>query len=334
MRAGSKPPGFARTATLAAVLLAGSLAGCLRPEAGQVEPPLRPDSRAAAPGASEAEDGAAEAEPVRLRNLAPRPEPGFKGRPGVPADAYRVILAMTLRLKGFGGAEIAHTTSVLGAGRLAPPPGLDLSAFGSRRFRFSRYEPLPGTPEGRSIAGLVDMEDGAGRRLTAEFEAEYRLQDGKLVLERTYWAFAPTQSPQLDLFVVPAQALKRGLGKDRDSYRELRQVLTEAAIDLQDPRSWPEGKRDYAIVVMVRDRVAPEARLLMGVSRAREGSLESGDKVRRYRYNGWPVAILPGAFDLRGQRFWVRVKLAEGTSLAADPAREDRLIGLFALAPR
>ena len=98
--------------------------------------------------------------------------------------------------------------------------------------------------------------------------------------------------------------------------------------------SWPDGKRDYAIVVMVRDRVAPEARLLMGVSRAREGRLEGDDKVRRYRFNGWPVAILPGAFDLRAQRFWVQVKLAEAATLATEPARSDRLIGLFALAPR
>lgn len=330
MRAGSRPPGFARTTALAALILAGGLSGCLRPEARQVEAPVRPEARAAAP---EAPAGAA-AEPVLLRNLAPQPEPRFKGRPGIPADAYRVILAMTLRLKGFGGAEIAHTTSVLGAGRLAPPPGLDLSPFGSRRFRFSRYEPLPGTPEGRSIAGLVDMEDDAGRRLSAEFEAEYRLQDNKLVLERTYWAFAPAEAPELDLYVVPVAALKPALESGKGNYSKLREALARTAVNLQDPASWPEGKRDYMIVVMVRDRVAPEAKLVMGVSRKRDGRLASSNKVRRYRYNGWPVAILPGAFDLRGPRFWVQVKLAESTPLAEDPARRDRLIGLFALAPR
>lgn len=331
MRAGSRPPGFARTAGLAALLLAGSLCGCLRTEARQIEAPQRP-----APGVAATETIEAAAEPVRLRNLAPQPGPRFKGRPGIPADAYRVILAMTLRLKGFGDASITHTTSVLGAGRLAPAPWLNLSAFGSRHFRFSRYEPLPGTPEGRSIAALVDMEDGAGRRLTAEFEAEYRLREDKLVLERTFWTFAPAEAPELDLYLVPAAALTPALGHGDDgySYGKLRRDLARTAVDLQDPGSWPRGKQDYMIVVMVRDRVAPDATLVLGVSRKREGRLASSDKVQRYRYNGWPVAVLPGAFDLRGPRFWVQVKLAEGPPLAEDPERRDRLIGLFALAPR
>ena len=331
MRAGSRPPGFAQTAGLAALLLAGSLSGCLQTEARQVEAPQRP-----APEVAAAEMIDAAAEPVRLRNLAPQPGPRFKGRPGVPADAYRVILAMTLKLKGFGNAEIARTTAVLGAGRLAAAQRLDLSTFGSRRFRFSRYEPLPGTPEGRSIAALVDMEDGAGRRLTAEFEAEYRLQNGKLVLERTFWAFTPAEAPELDLYVVPAAALNPALGRGDNgySYRKLRQALARTAVDLQDPGSWPQGEQDYMIVVMVRDRVAPEAKLVMGVSRKRDGSLASSGRVQRYRYNGWPVAVLPGTFDLMGPRFWVQVKLAEGPLLAEDPERRDRLIGLFALARR
>ena len=57
------------------------------------------------------------------------------------------------------------------------------------------------------------------------------------------------------------------------------------------------------------------------------------ERVRRYHYDGWPVAVLPGVFDLEGAPFWVQVKLAQDSALAEADDREDRLIGLFAMNP-
>ena len=269
-----------------------------------------------------------------LTNQVKKPDDNFVGLPGVPEDAYRVVMAMTLRLKGFSGKEIARTAGVKEAARLAPPPGLDVTMFGSQRVRFSRYEPLDGEPEGRRIAGILDMQDTAGRRLSANFEASYRAADGALVLERTSWRFEPSAFPELDFFVIPARHLAEALENGDVTYRNLRRTLAKHAVDLEKPRTWPQGRQRYLIVVMVKDRVAPEAKLVMGVSRERGGPLRETGNVRLYRFNGWPVAVMPGRFAIDGPRFWVKVELTKESLVSEKKARKSRLIGLYAMARR
>lgn len=342
IRLGSIGFGSARRVGLAAVLLAGGPSACalawLEAGAGPPQPvatEAAPDKPAAVPPVRPIAKPSFALPPVGLVNQAAA-QPRFVGRPGVPTDGYRVALAMTLRAKGFSSRNIERTTRVIGAERLAPlapSADLELSRFGNRGVRFSRYEPLDGSPAARSIAGLVDLEDDAGRRLSMRFEAEYRAERRGLVLERTVWAPAPSEAPEIELFIVPAAPIEAAAAKGKNGYRRLRASLARHAVDLQRPATWPPGRRAYLIVVMTRDRIAPEARLVMGVSRAPAGPPRETTRVRRYRYDGWPVAVLPGVFDLAGAPFWVQVKLARGSGLAGVDDRDDRLIGLFAMTP-
>ena len=333
MRAASKPRRCIPSTAVIVLTLAGALSGCLHdgifrgwvPEPEPViaeRDPIPTPSPEAAPAA---------AGPI---NQAVVPVDSFVGRPGVPGDAYRVVFGMALRLKGLSGAEVERSAAVAGTERLAPPSGLDLSLFGSRRIRFSRYEPLPGQTQGRSIAGLLDLEDGAGRRVTAGFEADYHAEEGRLVLERTLLDFSPSETPTLEFFVVTAARLKAEAAKGEDNYRRLRASLTRHAIDLEDPATWPEGRRQYLIVVLSRHRVAPDARLVLDVSRRAAGRLAKAGRLRLYSYGGWPVAVLPAEFDLRETPLRVRVKLAENSALASAESRKSRLIGLFAMTPK
>ena len=338
IRLGSIGFGSARWAGLAAVLFAGGPSACalawLEADAGPPQPvatEAATDKPAVAPPVRPIAKPSFALPPVGLVNQAAA-QPRFVGRPGVPTDGYRVALAMTLRAKGLSSRNIERTTRVIGAERLAPPADLELSRFGNRGVRFSRYEPLDASPAARSIAGLVDLEDDAGRRLSMRFEADYRAERRGLVLERTVWAPAPSEAPEVELFIVPAAPIKAA-AKGRNGYRRLRASLARHAVDLQRPATWPAGRREYLIVVMTRDRIAPEARLVMGVSRAPAGPPRETMRVRRYRYDGWPVAVLPGVFDLAGAPFWVQVKLARGSRLAGVDDRDDRLIGLFAMTP-
>lgn len=333
IRLGSKRFGAPLGAGLAVVVLTGGLSACALPwpeaPAADSKPP-RPDAAVAPPATAEPSYALP---PVGLVNQAAVAQPRFIGRPGVPIDGYRVVLAMTLRAKGSSSRSVEQTTRVVGTERLAPPADLELSSFGSRRVRFSRYEPLDGSPSARSIAGLVDLEDDAGRRLSLRFEADYRADERGLVLERTVWAPAPSETPEIDLFIVPAAPLEAVAAGGEGDYRRLRANLARHAVDLRKPATWPSGRREYLIVVMTRDRIAPEARLVMGVSRKPAGVPRETKRVRRYRYDGWPVAVLPGIFDLAGTPFWVQVKLARASGLAGIDDREGRLIGLFAMTP-
>ena len=344
IRLGSKGCGSIRWAGLAVVVLSGGLSACALswpggapegPEAVAEPTPSPPPPVAAAPSVPlppKAPSRSAEP-PFGLVNQAATAPARFVGRPGVPRDGLQVVLAMTLRAKGFGVRSIEQTTGVVGTERLAPPADLELSRFRSHGVRFSRYEPLDRSPAARSIAGLVDLEDEVGRRLSLRFEADYRADRRGLVLERTVWAPAPSEAPEVDLFIVPAAPLVALASKGKSGYRMLRASLARHAIDLQKPESWPIGRREYLIVVMARDRVAPDARLVMGVSRRPAGVPQETQRVRRYRYDGWPVAVLPGVFDLTGRPFWVQVKLARGPGLAGLDDRHGRLIGLFAMTP-
>ena len=346
IRLGSIGFGSARWAGLTVVLLTGGPSACALPwPEFRAQPPQPVASEAAESEAAAAAPPAATLPvkpkakprpalpPVGLVNQAAVAQPRFIGRPGVPTDGYQVVLAMTMRAKGFPSRSIEQTTRVVGAERLAPPADFDLSSFNNRGVRFSRYEPLDGSPAARSIAGLVDLEDDAGRRLSMRFEADYRADLRGLVLERTVWAPAPSEMPEIDLFIVPAAPIEAVAAKGEDGYRRLRASLARHAVDLQKPATWPVGRREYLIVVMTRDRIAPEARLVMGVSREPAGPPQETRRVRRYRYDGWPVAVLPGVFDLTGAPFWVQVKLAHRSGLAEIDDRGGRLIGLFAMTP-
>jgi len=330
IRLGSILSGSVRWAGLAVVLLTGGLTACALPGPAA-------DSQRSQTSADEAAvpetTSASRALPVGLVNQAAVAPVHFAGRPGVPTDGFQVVLAMTLRAKGFSSRNIRLTTGVVGTERLAPPADLELSSFGSRRVRFSRYEPLDGSPAARSIAGLVDLEDDAGRRLSMRFEADYRADPRGLVLERTIWGPAPSETPEVDLYIVPAGPLEAMASDSKDDYHQLRASLARHAIDLRRPATWPPGRREYLIVVMTRDRIAPESRLVMGVSRRPTGVPRETKRVWRYRYDGWPVAVLPGVFDLAGAPFWVQVKLAQDSGLAEADEREGRLIGLFAMTP-
>ncbi len=328
IRLGSKPRGPARWAGLAVLLLSGGLSACALPWPAADSP-----SPAESSTALEATWDGLALPPVGLVNQAAVAPVRFVGRPGVPTDGFQVVLAMTLRAKGFSSRNIELTTDVVGTERLAPPADLELSGFASRGVRFSRYEPLDGSPAARSIAGLVDLEDDAGRRLSMRFEADYRADPRGLVLERTVWGPASSETPEVDLYIVPAGPLEAVESDSKDGYHLLRDSLARHAVDLRRPATWPSGRQEYLIVVMTRDRIAPESRLVMGVSRHPTGLPQETERVRRYRYDGWPVAVLPGVFDLAGAPFWVQVKLAQDSALAEADDREGRLIGLFAMTP-
>ncbi len=328
---GSKPRGPVRWAGLAVLLLSGGLTACALPwPADNSQRNQSPADGALAP---EAPFIGPELPPVGLVNQATVAPLRFVGRPDVPTDGFQVALAMTLRAKGFSTRNIELTTGVVGTERLAPPADLELSGFANRRVRFSRYEPLDGSPAARSIAGLVDLEDDAGRRLSMRFEADYRADPRGLVLERTIWTPTLSETPEVDLYIVPAGPLKAEEADSKDGYHLLRDSLARHAVDLRRPATWPSGRQEYLIVVMTRDRIAPGARLVMGVSHRPNGLPQETERVRRYRYDGWPVAVLPGVFDLAGAPFWVQVKLAQDSALAEADDREDRLIGLFAMNP-
>lgn len=332
MRAASKPRSRIPSTAVIALTLAGALSGCLHDGVFRGWVP-DPEPVVADQGPGQRYNPGATAAAAGLINQAAVPVDSFIGRPRVPGDAHRVVFGMALRLKGLSGAEVERSAAVAGTERLAPPSDLDLSLFGSRRIRFSRYEPLPGQMQGRSIAGLLDLEDGAGRRVTASFEADYHAEEGRLVLERTLLDFSPSETPTLEFFVVTAEHLKAEAAKGEDSYRRLRESLTRHAIDLEDPATWPTGHRQYLIVVLSRHRVAPDARLVLDVSRRAAGRLAKAGRPRFYSYGGWPVAVLPGEFDLRETPLRVRVKLATDSALASAESRKSRLIGLFAMTP-
>ncbi len=333
IRRGSKGFSSARWAGLAVALLAGGPSACALSWPEALSQPPQPAATEAPTSAGSDVAVGPTLPPVGLVNRAAVSPPPFVGRPGVPIDGFQVVLAMTLRAKGFPSRSIEQTTGVVGAERLAPPADLELSRFRSRGVRFSRYEPLDGSPAARSIAGLVDLEDDAGRRLSLRFEADYRADPRGLVLERTVWTPVSSKAPEIDLFIVPAAPLQTLAAEDEDDYRRLRANLARHAVDLRKPATWPAGRREYLIVVLTRDRIAPEARLVMGVSREPAGIPRETRRVRRYRYDGWPVAVLPGVFDLAGAPFWVQVKLAQSSGLAEVDDRDGRLIGLFAMTP-
>ncbi len=252
----------------------------------------------------------------------------------VPWHVHAVVGAAVERLRGASEAEVAEALSVDGAGAIEPEPRFRYTDFAVPQVRIVSLDALEGGSPGQRLAFRLHLQDQMGRRTAIAVRADYRVAGDRVAVEDAAWAPLFSQFPRAEMLVVPAVAVKDGIEAASNSYRDLFLLVQKHALPMKDPGAVPRGVRDHVIFVFLKDRIAPDAKFEVLISKGRAWT--TGYKwATRYRVydDGWMVAMLPGRFDpSSASAFWVKAVYTPG-SQAPENQRGKRVIGLFSTAP-
>ena len=256
------------------------------------------------------------------------PPPVAAGQSQVPADAASAAAAIMERMRGAGSGGVE------GAG-FAPNVGLDL---GEKRFAYRDFAVKDqvllrhgvGDGGGTTAAGRLDLEDPLGRRTAVLYYADYRSTDDGIEITRAQTATLFSLSPEALVFVVPAERLEGAPGGVPRTHAGLLEFAAANAVSWDAPRQVPAGARDFVILAFLLDRISPSAEVSVKISESRDGTGGYAGASRYVDFDGWRVGILPGTFDLRRSKLFVKVVFKPGEEISFFN-RQAGLVGLLSL---
>ena len=255
------------------------------------------------------------------------PQPVADGQSQVPVDAASAAAIME-RMRGAGSGVVE------GAG-FAPNVGLDLREkrftyrdFAVRDHALLRYG--AGDGGGTTAAGRLDLEDPLGRRTAVLYYADYRSTDDGIEITRAQAATLYSLTPEALVYVVPAERLEGDAGGVPRTHAGLLEFAAANAVTLDAPRQVPAGARDFVILAFLLDRISPSAEVSVKVSESGDGTGGYAGASRYVDFDGWRVGILPGTFDLRRSKLFVKVVFRPGEEVSFINRQAD-LVGLLSL---
>ena len=256
------------------------------------------------------------------------PPPVATGQSQVPADAASAAAAIMERMRGDGSNAVA------GVG-FAPNVGLDLheKRFAYRDFAVKDQALLRhGTDDGdgTTAAGRLDMEDPLGRRTQVLFYADYRSTNDGIEITRAQVATLYSLSPEARVFVVPAERLEGVSGGVPRTHAGLFEFAAANAVTGDVSGQVPAGDRDFVVFAFLLDRISPSAEITVKVSESRDGTDGYASASRYIDFDGWRVGILPGTFDLRRTKLFVKVLFRPGEEISFIN-RQTRLVSVLSL---
>jgi hypothetical protein len=252
----------------------------------------------------------------------------------LPPDAQAALRAIALRLRGHEPAAVDAAAGVSGSALVSPEPGFTYEGFTARRVKVLNLAPATSPGDEGSIRALLRFDDDAGRSAAVSVAARYRKAATGIALTEAAYRPLYAAHPRVELLIVPAQAVKDGLGDAAGSYAALRALAEREAVAMRDAAATDSASKEYVAIAFLRDRVGPGATVAMRLSDQRWGVRGYEDETRYLAFEpGWGAALTPGVFALTPDKaFWIKVVYdPRGTVPGAGSG--ERVIGLFSSAP-
>lgn len=252
----------------------------------------------------------------------------------LPPDAQAALRAIALRLHGHDAAAVDAAAQTTGSALISPEPGFTYEGFTARRVKIIELSPAANPGDEGRIRALVRFDDAAGRSAAVSISALYRKEAQGITLTEAAYRPLYAAHPRTELLIVPAQAIKDGLGDAADSYAELRALAEREAVAMRDAASTDHASKEYVAIAFLRDRVGPGATIAMRLSDQRRGVQGFEDQTRYLAFEpGWGAALTPGAFALAPDKaFWIKV-VYDPKDTVPGAGQGERVIGLYSTAP-
>jgi hypothetical protein len=250
----------------------------------------------------------------------------------VPWHAKAALAALIMRQRGASEAEAGREARADGTAAIKPEPKFRYRGFSARQIKIAGFSTPKGETARRDLSGYLHFQDAAGRRAAA-FRLSYRVAGDRIAIAKAAWAPLIPKYPKVEMLVVPAKAFIAPKARPKD-FHSLYALAAGNAVPMKTPAASGEA-RDYMIAVFVKDRIAPGAKLEVGISEVQDGP---GSYTKETLYKafdgGWGAAIIPGGrFSLSSSdAFWVKAVYTPGADTAKDQ-RSERVVGLFSTAP-
>lgn len=252
----------------------------------------------------------------------------------LPPDAQAALRAIALRLHGYDAAAVDAAAAVSGSAMVSPEPGFTYQGFTARRVKVVERSPAANPGDEGSISALIRFDDAAGRSAAVSVAARYRREAQGITLLAAAYRPLYAAHPRTELLIVPAQAIKDGLGAAAGSYAELRALAEREAVTMRDAATADPASKQYVAIAFLRDRVGPGATVAMRLSDQRQG-VRGYEKQARYLAfePGWGAALTPGVFALAPDKaFWIKV-VYDPNDTVPGAGDGERVIGLYSTAP-
>ncbi len=252
----------------------------------------------------------------------------------LPVDAQAALRAIALRLHGHAPAAVDAAAATSGSALISPEPGFTYEGFAVRRVKVLDLAPAANPGDEGSIRALLRFDDGVGRSAAVSVAARYRKEAQGITLIEAAYRPLYAAHPRTELLIVPAQAVKDGLGDAGQSYAALRALAEREAIAMRDPGATDPASKEYVAIAFLRDRVGPGATVAMRLSDQRRGTAGFEDQTRYLAFEpGWGAALTPGVFALAPDKaFWIKV-LYDPKDTVPGAGHGERVIGLYSTAP-
>ena len=251
-----------------------------------------------------------------------------------PWHVRAAINALVMRLRGASAELAADVFKVDRAGIVVPEKLFRYEDFALAQVKLLVDRPIEHIPGGHGLTGYLHFEEATGRRAAAVFEVDYRVADGRVTFVRGHWAPLFAAFPETEMYIVPTQALTRASDEAMMAFIPFYTHVIEHAVPLRAPERVGRKREHYTIVVILKDRIAPDAKFQVRLSSRRHTPVGDAQGVTYVGYDtGWLVGAVGGTFAVDTRRpFWVKAVLEPGHDVPRE-ARGERVVGLFSTAP-
>lgn len=175
--------------------------------------------------------------------------------------------------------------------------------FSIKKHRLFQYgKPPQSGADTRAAAGLLDLEDAAGRHAQLLYKVQYRLTDPGMQIEKSEIWPEYSSSPPVKVFVAPAASLEKEAEKYPKTWEGLFQLVNKHNILTAETNpAILKEKQTQVLCLFLMEQTEPAAGLRLMISERPLGAGEEGfDKDSKYlNFGGWRVAMIAGDFAAR-----------------------------------
>jgi len=155
-------------------------------------------------------------------------------------------------------------------------------------------------PDGTfQFIGRIIWQDKILRRAATSFSLIFKTAPNFIRIKNAVVARMPPNMPRVMVFLVLEKNVKKQLKVARKGYLPLLELVSENAVHLDQPSSFPRGKQRYLLFTFSLDRLAGEERIDYIIG---DGDPENDIRPKQQKlinYSGWPVLVLASTFDLK-----------------------------------
>ncbi|RLA21468.1 MAG: hypothetical protein DRQ61_08530 [Gammaproteobacteria bacterium] len=193
----------------------------------------------------------------------------------------------------------------------------------------SEYHYLEADSNFRWLSVFLRFYDDYGRSVTTVVRAEYRLVEGKIIVESAIIMPLSSHNPRVKLYYVPVDKLSDQRFTKNSSYKEILWFVQEKAVAINIPEQVPHKRQNYWIFAFVTDRLAKDAKIELRASKSQKGLKGDNTKAKTLNFDNWFITRARGEFAF-GQvdRVFYKVVYSSDSDVSAEK-KKLQIIGVF-----